>query len=346
MADEEFEKVGKQPGLVVWRIDSFKLVRIPKHQYGTFFGGDSYLIINTRGSNHGKLEWDIHFWLGSNSTLDEMATAAIKAVELDDHLGGRPVQYREMQYFESKLFKSYFLNGIRYLQGGIASGFKSIDNLQHAKRLYMVKGKRNIRIVEVPLRSESLNKSDVFILENGENIYQWCPPGSNRIERLRANTYAKQIRDDEYGGKATVHLIEDDWETNQDFWDFFDQKSDKIKDNSDVEDIDFERKFIDENIQLYRVSDLKSNNPTIVKVATGPLKKSMLDSNDCFIVDCAENGIYTWIGKRCTKNEKIASIMAAKELMVKNNHARYIPMSQLIDGGETTTFKSLFNDWN
>lgn len=114
MADEEFKNVGKEPGLVVWRIMNFKLTRIPKHQFGTFFSGDSYLIINvkysiflslilcicyllkTRGSIQGSFEWDIHFWLGSSSTLDEMATAAIKAVELDDYLGGRPVQYREV----------------------------------------------------------------------------------------------------------------------------------------------------------------------------------------------------------------------------------------------------------
>lgn len=53
MAEQEFENVGKQPGLVVWRIENFKLVRIPKHQYGTFFGGDSYLIINV----------NLHFFL-------------------------------------------------------------------------------------------------------------------------------------------------------------------------------------------------------------------------------------------------------------------------------------------
>lgn len=39
---------------------------------------------------------------------DEYGTAAYKTVELDTFLDDKPIQHREVQGFESDLFKSYF----------------------------------------------------------------------------------------------------------------------------------------------------------------------------------------------------------------------------------------------
>lgn len=37
------------------------------------------------------LEYDIHFWIGQESTQDEYCTAAYKTVELDTLLNDKPV---------------------------------------------------------------------------------------------------------------------------------------------------------------------------------------------------------------------------------------------------------------
>lgn len=58
------------------------------------------------------LSYDIHYWIGKCSSQDEQGCAAIYSTQLDDYLGGIPVQHREVQAHESELFKGYFKQGI------------------------------------------------------------------------------------------------------------------------------------------------------------------------------------------------------------------------------------------
>ena len=125
----------------------------PSSKYGRFHVGDSYIILNTYvkdpENNPDKLAWDAHFWIGSESTQDEYGTAAYKTVELDDKLGGAAVQHREVQESESKLFLDYFGGKqIMYLAGGVASGFKQVEEETRETALYQVKGRANNLLVK------------------------------------------------------------------------------------------------------------------------------------------------------------------------------------------------------
>ena len=93
----------------MWRIERKEAVSVPAAQHGKFHTGDAYLVLRTsvRPGASG-LAWDLFFWLGAQSEQAERGIAAYKAVELDEALGGAPVQHREEQGHESAQFVQCF----------------------------------------------------------------------------------------------------------------------------------------------------------------------------------------------------------------------------------------------
>lgn len=85
---------------------------------------------------------------------DEGGTAAIKTVELDAALGGRAVQYREVQGHETEKFLSYFKPCIIPQEGGVASGFKHAEPEEHKIRLFICRGKHVVHVKEASLKGE------------------------------------------------------------------------------------------------------------------------------------------------------------------------------------------------
>ena len=221
---------------------------------------------------------DLHFWLGEETTQDEYGTAAFKAVELDDQLGGAPVQHREVQDHESSLFESYFKSGVKYLPGGVKSGFNEVDPDEVEKRLFMVKGQRNIKVKQVDFSIDSLNKADCFVLDGGKGntIFVYMPEGSSRMERFKATQVANSIRDEDHAGDGNVQIIDAFSDESAMFFEALgsDGSSQDIAETSEESDDAPEPK----PAVLYKVS-ANADEVEISVIGEKPLAQSMLNKD-------------------------------------------------------------------
>ncbi|XP_054544554.1 gelsolin isoform X2 [Talpa occidentalis] len=339
----EFLKAGKEPGLQIWRVEKFDLVPVPRNLYGDFFTGDAYVILNTVQLRNGNLQYDLHYWLGNECSQDESGAAAIFTVQLDDYLHGRAVQHREVQGFESTTFLGYFKSGLKYKKGGVASGFKHVvPNEVSVQRLFQVKGKRTSRATEVPVSWESFNNGDCFILDLGNDVYQWCGVKSNRYERLKAMQVSRDIRDNERSGRARVHVIEEGSEPEA-MLQVLGPKPTLPEGTEDTAQVDASNRKM---AKLYKVSNSAGSMVVSLVADENPFAQGALKSEDCFILDHGSNGkIFVWKGKQANMEERKASLKTASDFITKMGYSRQTQVSVLPDGGETPLFKQFFKNW-
>jgi gelsolin len=337
--EKAWTNAGKEVGLQIWRIEKFTVQSVPKDTYGTFYSGDSYIVLNTyKKKDSPKLCWDVHFWLGKFTTQDEAGTAAYKTVELDDLLGGDPVQHREVQGHESDLFLSYFKNEIKILEGGVDSGFKHVEPEKYRPRLLHLKGKRKVRVTEVELSHKSLNSGDVFILDGGLKIYQWNGSKSGPQEKMKGAQLSRALAD-ERKGLPRITVFEETGKDLADFWTLLGGQGPVKSAEEGGDDLEAEK---GSEARLFRLSDA-SGSMTFTEVAKGgAIKKNLLDPNDVFILD---NGaeVFAWIGTGASVDEKKKAMSFAQDYLTKYKRPLYTPISRILQGGENEVFYASFH---
>uniref|UniRef100_A0A3Q2YDS7 Advillin n=1 Tax=Hippocampus comes TaxID=109280 RepID=A0A3Q2YDS7_HIPCM len=334
------------PGIIIWRIEKMELVQVPEKSYGHFYEGDCYVVLYTQKVKN-SLHYDIHFWIGSQSSQDEQGAAAVYTAQLDDYLGSTPVQHREVQEHESDVFRGYFKQGIIYKKGGVASGMRHTEiNTYDVQRLLHVKGRKRVVAKEVALCWKSFNLGDVFLLDIGKTIIQWNGPKSNKQERLKSMLLAKDIRDRERGGRAEIKVIEGNEEDNSpDIMDMLigvlGERRIHLTDGSPDEGPHKEQTG---NLTLYHVSDAEGQMK-VVEVARRPLAQELLNNNDCYILDHGGSKVFVWKGKKANKAERQMAISRSLEFIKAKNYPGTTNVEVINDGGESALFKQLFQTW-
>ncbi|KAI6244129.1 GLOBIN domain-containing protein [Aphelenchoides fujianensis] len=98
--------------------------------------------------------------------------------------------------------------------------------------------------------------------------------------------------------------------------------------NAGGKDLDYWREKADE-VALYKVSDA-SGKIELTKVRNGPLQTGDLKSEDAFILDAGSGGLFVWIGKNATKEERAKAQHYGQDFL----------------GKESPSFTKLFPEWN
>uniref|UniRef100_A0A673ZCS6 Advillin n=1 Tax=Salmo trutta TaxID=8032 RepID=A0A673ZCS6_SALTR len=324
-----------------------ELVQVPEKSHGNFYEGDCYILLSTQkvGSS---LTYDIHYWIGSQSSQDEQGAAAVYTIQLDEFLGSGPIQHREAQNHESDAFRGYFKQGVIYKKGGVASGMKHIEtNSYDIQRLLHVKGKKRVSAMEVEMSWKSFNLGDVFLLDCGKTIIQWNGPESNRQERLKGMLLAKDIRDRERGGRTEIGVIEGEAEANSSklmdiLTSILGQRTSKLPSGTPDEIADQQQKA---QLTLYHVSDAEGQMK-VIEVATRPLVQDMLNHDDCYFLDQGGVKIFVWKGKQANKAERQAAMSRALEFIKLKNYPTTTNVETVNDGAESALFKQLFQSWS
>jgi hypothetical protein len=236
-------------------------------------------------------------------------------VECDDLLGGTATQHREVQGRESPKFKSYFPGKrVKYLKGGVASGFTHVEPTVADPFLYQVKGnsERGMSLTQVDLKKSSLNAGDSFILYGDDStVFVWNGSQANADEKARAAALAESMCT-----TGTAVILDDCDESTEAFWKYLEKDGDiGPADNAD--------------------DDVNEFAPTLFK---------FVGDDDILLLDAGWD-IFVWIGSGTDTSAKL-NVVAKADKYVRTGGLRtkFLPITLVKSGYEESDFLQYFSD--
>ncbi|ESO94636.1 hypothetical protein LOTGIDRAFT_227360 [Lottia gigantea] len=310
----------------VWRVQDFDLVAVDKVKNEQL----SYIFL---AGKLGINNYLIYFWLGAKSSADEQGTAALKAVEKDDELGGAAVQIRVVQNKEPPHFMSMFDGKMVVFSGGKA-GWSGGNNNDGPGDKYMLQvrgmSKLNSKAVQVELRAASLNSNDVFVIFTKTAVYIWAGKGCTGDEREMAKLVASRSP-----RQATMVF---EGQEKDDFWKVLGGKEEYAHDK---------RLAAEDSTHPPRLFQLSNASGKFTCVAIPDFVQSDLVVEDVMLLD-AWDTIYVWIGNEANKQEKDEATRVAIEYLKTDPSGRDedTPILKIKQGFEPPSFTGFFGVWD
>lgn len=348
-------RVGLEPGLIVWRIEQFEVVAWPEAKYGTFYDGDSFIVLYSYkvGDKDGneKLAHDIFFWLGAHTSQDEAGTAAYKTAELDEFLRGSATQHREVQVAPSDEFLALFPR-MSIRSGGTKTGFRHVEEEVKDETLTLLRvfknpaaGANGVIVIEVEPTWRSLDDVDVFVLDTGDKIWVWQGQDCSPMEKGKA---AQVVHDMTVAKHAEVEVLSQSEFRSQRVVDLLGGD-----DETPRSGFRCRRPFASGNQQhgadpqprrLFRLSDA-SGKLLFELVKDGErVTRDDLDSNDIFLLDDAGKAIWVWEGRGASATERkwwyriAQSYLQNLQAEAGREDAYLMPVGKVVEGNESRSF--------
>ncbi|XP_076838410.1 scinderin like b [Brachyhypopomus gauderio] len=312
----------------IWRVEGGARVPVDASCYGQFYGGDCYIILYTykQGSREQYL---IYTWQGQKSTQDELAASAFLTVQLDDSMGGAPVQVRVTQGQEPPHLMSLFKGKpmIIHLGGTSRTGGQTKAG---STRLFHIRTStaKATRAVEVTPSACSLNTNDVFVLKTPDSLFVWRGVGASEEEVAAAKHVVSFL-----GGKPT-DVVEG--KEPAAFWTALGGKKEYQTSKSLQKTIKPPRLFGCSN----------KTGRLVVEEVPGDFNQSDLATDDVMLLDTWDQ-IFLWVGNDANHEEKTGAPKIAKEYVDTDPSGRRgIPITTIKQGAEPPTFTGWFQGWD
>eukprot|EP00250_Pteridium_aquilinum_P017294 c23553_g2_i2 orf=330-3245(+) len=332
--DPAFQSVGNKEGTDIWRIDKSHPVPIPKSEHGKISSGHCYVILQGCALRSGVLHHEIFYWLGKHAGQDDAAGAAVKAVELDAALGGRAVVHREVEGHETDNFLSYFKPCFMPVEEG-----HSRNEGRHRVRLFMCNGRHVAHAKEVPFTRASLSHEDVFILDTESKIFQFNGANTDIYHRTKALDVVQYLKENFHRKDCTVAVIEDgkfvaDADSGE-FWGLFGGFA-PLGRKSESEHANRSKATA---ASLLCVCEGQTK-----KVQESDLRRDLLKTNKCYIVDCGVE-LFAWVGRDTHLEERRTTAVLVEELIRMRENSDAVHATCTIEGFEPREFKLKFESW-
>jgi gelsolin len=317
------------------------LVEQDEKEFGSFFDGDSYVVVSTRvpkPKGPSKVTRDIFVWIGQVSTPDEIRAAVTEAVGLDCSYssdfhkdvtkGGHKIT-RIIQNAETTSFTSLFPEQtIKIIEGGVDEEGGTQARLYHVHG----EGARKMNLTLVPPTVDSLDDGDVFVFDCGIDVYIFQGSECSPFEREHGRQYGEKLRASR--AQCTVQVVTQENAPDR-FWKTLGTTR-KIGQSMTLKRLD---NFLHSNIN--RLWVVKGAKDFKLEASGDDVTVSALNSHSVMIVDLC-SVIYVWIGAKVSpyKEQRDAALQRGVEYLEKHSDKK-TPLIRVLEGNEGETFKDM-----